>query len=268
MIRYIKFLKVFIFFVFFGFKGLLAGTFQLTPSSISNYSLTTGLIYYTDEGNIAVDTTGATCGTIGFCGTLVTSSTLYIGTFNIRYGQEWGDLTINIAHNTGSIDIYVKSDTQETLYTSLTVTSSKTISLSDLSQLVNGAPFSLTLVFNGNDVVTSITTAYSGNTLVCFPAPYEADKGEMKIVYEVDSASLATLEIYDNRGRHVKTIFASKYTGTDNMRSQNSTTWDGKDDAGRTVNTGVYTVVIRVVPLDTSTGAAKYTAKFKILVVR
>ncbi|RKZ06028.1 hypothetical protein DRQ32_11680 [bacterium] len=53
--------------------------------------------------------------------------------------------------------------------------------------------------------------------------------------YSLSTASTVELRVYDVRGRVVKTLISGRQTAGDH-----STTWSGKDDAGRAVASGVY----------------------------
>ncbi|MCK4306800.1 T9SS type A sorting domain-containing protein, partial [candidate division WOR-3 bacterium] len=66
---------------------------------------------------------------------------------------------------------------------------------------------------------------------------------------------LLTLKIYDLTGQLVKTLFDSKLS---TLNSQLSVTWDGKDESGKKVTTGIYFCSLE-------TGKFKATKKLTIL---
>ncbi len=72
-------------------------------------------------------------------------------------------------------------------------------------------------------------------TLTTFPNPFYLSGGPATVRYEVDRSGDVGLALYDVRGRKVRTL-------VDGVHSQGTfiTTWDGTDDEGRRVASGVY----------------------------
>ena len=64
--------------------------------------------------------------------------------------------------------------------------------------------------------------------------------------FDLASAGTAHLEIFDVRGRHVRTLVDGRLEA-----GQHTPVWDGRDDTGRTVAAGVY-----FVRLETGTGSS------------
>ncbi|MDH4199339.1 MAG: hypothetical protein OEV66_03075 [Spirochaetia bacterium] len=253
------------FIVFFSFSGLnshlYAGTIQITPS---NYS-TAGLYYSTSGGNLINDATGFYTNT--------STVEWIISGFNIKYGQQWANLKVTVTPGSGStFDLYIYSGSQA-IYSSITQNKSQNIDMtaSNFASLKNTSAFTLKIVLNPGTTpvkITDITATYTGNSLYCFPSPYQIANGSMTLVFEVLSESKVTLEIYDSRGRLVKTLFTDKLFAAGGGRGSNTSTWDGKDSTGRKVNTGVYNAVIRVNPANASLIKDKYISTFRVLVYR
>ena len=72
-------------------------------------------------------------------------------------------------------------------------------------------------------------------SLTTFPNPFYLSGGPATVRYEVDRSGDVGLDLYDVRGRKVRTL-------VDGVHSQGTfiTTWDGTDDEGRRVASGVY----------------------------
>lgn len=245
-----------IFFPFFGFSAVYGGNFILTPA---NYA-TSGMSYAT-SGTASLNTAGS------FSALGVGNVTWTIFGYNLKSGQQWKDLKITLGTG-GTYDLAIYSTNQTLLYSQININSTSfTLSLSKISGLENGAPFYLQIVLTvGQAAISQISITYTGNELVGFPAPYQISSGSITLVFDVEVTSKVSLEIYDNRGRLVKTIMTDVvYAGGAN-RYQNKSTWNGKDESGRVVNTGVYTAVVRVTP--TTSGASPYVSSFRVFVLR
>ena len=72
-------------------------------------------------------------------------------------------------------------------------------------------------------------------SLTTFPNPFYLSSGPATVRYEVDRSGDVRLALYNVRGRKVRTL-------VDGVHTQGTyiTTWDGKDDEGRRVASGVY----------------------------
>ena len=88
------------------------------------------------------------------------------------------------------------------------------------------ATFDPGLTGAGRPVAASLTT---------FPNPFYLGREPATVRYEVDRSADVMLALYDVRGRKVRTL-------VDGVHSQGTftTTWDGRDDQGRRVASGVY----------------------------
>ena len=73
--------------------------------------------------------------------------------------------------------------------------------------------------------------------LAAYPNPFNP---RTTIRWETPASGLRALEIFDSRGRRVRTLI-----DTDTGASQGMAEWDGKDDAGRPGAAGVYLVRLR-----------------------
>jgi len=66
-----------------------------------------------------------------------------------------------------------------------------------------------------------------------YPNPFNP---KTTIEFTVNKSDKFTLKIYDTSGREVRTIFSNKYYSVGNYRTE----WDGKDENGKTLSSGVY----------------------------
>ncbi|MDH4262010.1 MAG: hypothetical protein OEV78_03085 [Spirochaetia bacterium] len=239
------------------FNQLYAGVISLTPATYS----TSGL-YSATTGGTFVSTIAA-----GFSSSTGTTTWTITG-YNIRHGQSWAKFTVNVSPGGGTYDLYIYSQSQSVLYSKTSLTTNISVDLSAIKALNDGAPFFVKIILQPLITINSITATYVGNQLVCYPSPFQITSGPMKIVFDVNASSKVTLEVFDNRGRLVKTILTDKSISALASRFDHVLTWDGKDDNGRTINTGLYTVVVRVNPIDTSNTTDKYISTFRVLVVR
>jgi len=245
------------------FSGLLAACPEIFAGSINltplNYN-TSGLYYSTSGGTFVSDLTGFY--------TTTTPVQWTIGSYNIRNGQTWATLAVSATSTGGTYDVYIYSSSQVVLYSQTALSTNASVDLTAITALAKGAPFYVKLVLNVNVKVTQVTATFAGNQITCYPSPYQISLGQMKMVFDVNTNSKATLQIYDNRGRLVKTVLTDKAVTALNSRFDSIYTWDGTDDNGRVINTGIYTVVVRVTPDDASKTAEKYISTFRILVFR
>jgi hypothetical protein len=232
-----------------------AGVVLLTPANYNSSGL-----YSSTSGTGAFNPAGfsASGGSV----------TWTISGYNIRNGQSWSKFDISATTAGGTYDVYIYSQSQVVLYSKTALNSGTSVDLTKITALDKGAPFFVKIVLNINLTISSISATYAGNQMTCYPSPYSISTGKMKIVFDVNTSSTATLEIYDNRGRLVKTILKDKAVLALTSRFDNILTWDGKDDNERTINTGIYTAVVRVTPVDTSKTSEKYISTFRVLVIR
>ena len=72
-------------------------------------------------------------------------------------------------------------------------------------------------------------------SLTTFPNPFYMSAGPATVRYEVDRPGEVSLTLYNVLGRKVRTLVDGAHS-----RGTFTTTWDGRDDAGRRVASGVY----------------------------
>jgi hypothetical protein len=76
----------------------------------------------------------------------------------------------------------------------------------------------------------------SGGTLIVLDPPWPNPAGgEAEMFFALPEAGPASLRIYDGQGRRIRTL-----VGGDRPAGRQSAHWDGRDDAGHTVRSGVY----------------------------
>ena len=86
----------------------------------------------------------------------------------------------------------------------------------------------------GCDVVTGVPDIPVGEkaTVRTFPNPFNP---QTTIVYTVPVFGFVTVSIYDAQGAHIRDLVCEDTTPGDHV-----TTWDGRNDAGTRVTSGVY----------------------------
>jgi len=100
---------------------------------------------------------------------------------------------------------------------------------------------------NGDDVTPVVATSLNGN----YPNPFNP---ETTISYSVKTSSPVAIEIYNTKGQRVRTLVnESKATGNYTVR------WDGKDENGQKVTSGVYFYKMN---------AGKFTSSKKMILMK
>ena len=79
------------------------------------------------------------------------------------------------------------------------------------------------------------TTRPIAASLTTYPNPFSPGSGPATVRYEVGRAGDVVLTLYDVRGRKVRTLVDGNH-----QQGTFTTTWDGRDDQGRRVASGVY----------------------------
>ncbi|MDO8735077.1 MAG: hypothetical protein Q7K21_07980 [Elusimicrobiota bacterium] len=121
---------------------------------------------------------------------------------------------------------------------------------------------SSTSVGYGDYGVTPINTV---KTLEVFQSPFSPYKdgtyNQAKIAYNVPANSQITMRVFDVSGHPVKILIDH----IDGGGASATVIWDGKDDNGNIVKTGVY--IVNIESLDKTTGSAKTSSK-RVVVAR
>ncbi|HKZ22110.1 MAG TPA: lamin tail domain-containing protein [candidate division Zixibacteria bacterium] len=107
----------------------------------------------------------------------------------------------------------------------------------------------------------SVHTTFSSNIqLKLSPNPFSPDgdgfDDELNIEYQIPLGSNLTLKIYDVKGRLVRSLL------NDQPAVSGNTVWDGKNDAGKIVRTGIYILFVQI------TGEHKESKKAAISIVK
>lgn len=93
----------------------------------------------------------------------------------------------------------------------------------------------VTAVGGGPDSATPPATA--GRILTVAPSPFNP---QTTINFELDRSGAASLEVFDLAGRRLRTLAAGRLAAGTHQR-----TWDGRDDHGRAVASGIYLIRLR-----------------------
>ncbi|MDH5720640.1 MAG: hypothetical protein OEZ13_08485 [Spirochaetia bacterium] len=233
---------------------IFAGSYVITPS---NY-LTSGL---------SLDTTNLDAPVTGFT-SLGGTANLNLSGFTIRKGFKWDTLTLEIS-GTGSVDVVIKESTGKQIYSQTGMNSTQTIALVDEAPETanNGRPLIVELTFNSNTIfLEELVLSYVEMGLYGYPIPYIPSQGEMKIVYDLPADGKVDLKIYDNRGNLVKKVIDNEDKSVKFSPKSNIEKWDGKNERGNKVSSGVYNAVIKVEFSDSS--LQNYTSVFRFVVLR
>ena len=107
----------------------------------------------------------------------------------------------------------------------------------------------------------SVHTTFSSNIqLELSPNPFSPDgdgfDDELNIEYQIPLGSNLTLKIYDVKGRLVRTLL------NEQPQVSGKTVWDGKNDEGKIVRTGIYILLVQI------TGEHRESKKAAISVVK
>jgi len=107
----------------------------------------------------------------------------------------------------------------------------------------------------------SVHTTFSSNIqLKLSPNPFSPDgdgfDDELNVEYQISLGSNLTLKIYDVKGRLVRSLL------NDQPAVSGNTVWDGKNDAGKIVRTGIYILFVQI------TGEHKESKKAALSVVK
>lgn len=89
--------------------------------------------------------------------------------------------------------------------------------------------------YAARSVVGSVVAAVGGGSLVLHPAWPNPVRGEGAIAFALPRAAIASLRIFDVRGRCVRTLLDGAAPGGESVVA-----WDGRDDAGHLLPDGVY----------------------------
>ena len=89
-----------------------------------------------------------------------------------------------------------------------------------------------------------------------YPNPFNP---ETSVSYTVKSAGLVTLRIYSTDGRLVRTLMQAEATGA----GTHEVTWNGTDDHGRHVSSGIY-----LVKTSRKAGPTEESSAFKLVMTK
>jgi hypothetical protein len=116
-------------------------------------------------------------------------------------------------------------------------------------QVAMSAPFTVEIDFNADDLHSGLPTVFA--LYPNFPNPFNP---ETQIRLDVPLSTTAQLQVFDIQGRLVRTLLDGSISAGAHMLS-----WNGRDDAGQAVGSGVYFYRFR---------SAQYTASHKMLLVK
>jgi hypothetical protein len=107
------------------------------------------------------------------------------------------------------------------------------------------------IAFDTGDLLTSVDSPADppppiGPTLVTFPNPFNP---KVTIGWEIPQTGSLAIEVFDLRGRRVRTLLRGKVNST-----RGTVNWDGRDATGQLAASGVYLVQLR---LEDGTAAAQ-----------
>lgn len=239
-------------------SGLYAGRYQLDGLNYTSGVYTT----VTGAGTLVADATGL----------YATGANIEL-TFSgliLKYGSTWSKLSLNISSTGGSVDVAVRDSSGYMVILQAGVTTNATFDLTAVSsQIAQSRSLQLIFTITPNVKITNILLDYSGNSVFVYPSPYRANQGiNLKISYDLAWDAKVSLVIYDNAGRVVKKILNESLQTARNSRFTQVETWNGFNDSGVPVASGIYTVLIKVRFVDVAATESGYTSSFRFLVLR
>lgn len=228
------------------------GSYILTSTSV----LTNGIgVSFSDT----LDTSGS-------CFKANTDNTLFISGFTLKQGHTWKSVTINPSAST---NITVTDSAGNVIVgpVSASAATETTLSLADKEAGKNGTNLIVKIEHNAN-CVNSLTVSYENQGVIVYPAPYVISEGSASIAYDILNDASVTLEIYDSRGKRVKRIYKNQVVSA--RRSPKlADNWDGTNEQGNRVASGIYLVYVSVKYLSQTNGiSGDYTDTFRFVVLR
>ena len=245
------------FFLYAGATGLSAGRYELNGTNYTSgvYTSVTGV------GTLASDATGiwATGGSVE----------LTISGLILQYGTTWETLNLTISNTGGTLDVAVRDSSGYKVLLQTGVNSSVSFDLTKVSSQISQSR-SLQLIFtiSPNVKIENIQLNYSGNSVYAYPSPYHISVGFLKITYDLAWDAKVNLVIYDNAGKVVKKILTESLQSARNSRFTLVETWDGLNDDGVPVSSGIYTIRVSVRFVDPAATVDQYQSSFRFLVLR
>ncbi len=187
----------------------------------------------------------------------------------VRYEQKWHHINIWAVSSGGDYDLRILNKTGVVVYQALAQTGSILVDLSINNKIEPGESLQLEFTIRGSGItVKEIRIYYERNTVFCFPSPYQAGVGTMGISFDLPADAKVTIQILDNGGREVKRLLFESLQSARQSRLDKVVSWDGRDNTGRLVATGIYVARVRVRFVDKSAGEVDYEDTFRFLVLR
>lgn len=241
-----------------------AGYFQISGSTTNSNS---GLYFYTGGKPITQDATGFYL-TPGW--TAADEGVLSVRGLTIRYQQSWSSLVISATTiASGTYDVRIINKSGIVVSEGNALTGNYNLNLANITEIENDESIELEITIRGDVLITLIQLSYDGNSIFCYPTPFTAGSGsKMGISYDLPADAKVTIQILDNGGKEVKRLLFESLESSRISRFENLVTWDGRDNTGRYVATGIYVVRISVRFVDSSSGQADYEDTFRFLVLR
>ncbi len=266
------FAKRLLFIVFItGPTSLFAGTYFLNPTSYENS--TTGL---TVSETLTVTNTPNVDGSAQnfmYLPAIGSATDVTISGYTLKKGFTWSQVELQVA---GTFTLTIRDSAGNTILGPVgvasgsdTVSTTVTYNLSQTEAAKQGRNLFVTLQFSNNTAkLLKLNVSYEGSGVYVFPSPYTTSEGNASIAYDLVNDASVTLQIYDSRGRLVKTIYKNQVVSArDSVKQTDS--WNGRNDRGNKVASGIYVVFIKVKYLNSTNGfSGDYQDTFRFVVLR
>ena len=238
---------------------LWAGAYTITPE---NY-LNSGLTFSLDTTQLLTNTSSSQS---YFYVASTTNNQLEITGLSLKEGFTWQ--AVNISIISGSATLNIKDSTGTTILNSTTISSTQSINISQTESAKRGRALIFSITFNSTSTqLASLSVSFNGGGVYLYPSPYNISNGRASISYDLGNDAIVSLKIFDNRGRLVKTIYDNQSISAKSTLKQLES-WDGRNDRGNKVASGVYTLYIEVKFLSTTNGTSSdYNNTFRFVVL-
>jgi flagellar hook assembly protein FlgD len=250
-------------------NGIWAGGYKVTPS---NYDATSGTNAWCQEC-ITMDSNIEADKNQGFYLSSGSTGTITISNLKIRRGQNWKKVKVSWSQGsgTGEVNIVIKNSSGEYLDGSsgktLSSESDSTYNIKKINDRSGSDDIILEVKLTGSPSprIYNIQVTYDSNSLILYPSPYTPSQGKATIKIDLEKKAVVTLSIYDSRNFLVKRIYDNKnFSGFDSPNEGIRVSWNGKNNSGNLVPSGIYTVLANV----KESGGSTKVLRFRFLVIR
>lgn len=241
-------------------NALSAGTYVINKDNITQTSETGLVIAYESGASIVPTGSGFHTNNLG----------IYLRNFQIKPGQKWTTMSVTFISAGGNVDFQLIDSKSKVSGISLGVCVAVCTKSGNFSSYIDASDPNITLRIkvNNTDEIQKIEMNYEGeSSVVAYPSPYEISQGSISFAYDQPENAEVTLIVYDSSGRVVRTIYDRTFQSA-RRSPKASATWNGRNDSGIMVSSGVYTVYVDVKFVGGSGSVSDYTSSFRFAAIR